>query len=62
MYNTWLHEVEEEDMVGVMMVDLSAAFNMVDHDILLEKLKLHGLDSPAILWFQNYLADFLGLV
>ena len=57
MYDTWLHEVEEEDMVGVMMVDLSAAFDMVDHDILLEKLKLHGLDSPAIQWFHSYLAD-----
>ena len=35
-------------MVGVMMIDLSAAFDMVDHDLLLEKLKLHGLDSNAI--------------
>ena len=44
-------------MVGVMMIDLSAAFDMVDHDLLLEKLKLHGLDSNAIQWIQSYLAD-----
>ena len=44
-------------MVGVMMVDLSTAFDMVDHYILLEKLKLHCLESPAIQWFQSYLAD-----
>ena len=44
-------------MVGVMMIDLSAAFDMVDHDLLLRKLKLHGLDSPAIQWIQSYLED-----
>ena len=45
MYDTWLNEVEEDNMVGVMMIDLSAAFDMLDHPLLLEKLKLHGLDS-----------------
>ena len=42
MYDTWLNEVEEDNMVGVMMIDLSAAFDMLDHPLLLEKLKLHG--------------------
>ena len=44
-------------MVGVMMIDLSAAFDMVDHNLLLEKLRLHGLDSLAIQWVHSYLAD-----
>ena len=57
MHDTWLHEVEADNMVGVMMIDLSAAFDMVDHDLLLEKLKLHGLDGPAIQWIQSYLTD-----
>ena len=57
MFDTWLQEVEEDNMVGVMMIDLSAAFDMVDHDLLLENLKLHGLDSNAIQWIQSYLAD-----
>ena len=38
MYDQWLEEVEDGKMVGVMMVDLSAAFDMVDHKLLLEKL------------------------
>ena len=37
MYDTWVQEVEEGNMVGVMMIDLSAAFDMVDYDILLKK-------------------------
>ena len=57
MYDTWLHEFEEQDMVGVMMVDLSAAFDMVDHRMLPDKLKLHGSDSPAIQRVRSYLAD-----
>ena len=35
---------------------LSAAFNTVNHDILLTVLENHfGLDGEAIKWFENYL-------
>ena len=44
------------NMVGVMMVDLSAAFDMVDHDILLKKLEVFGLNANAILWMKSYLS------
>ena len=40
MYDEWLDEVEDGNMVGVMMIDLSAAFDMVDHPLLLQKLYL----------------------
>ena len=43
-------------MAGVMMVDLSAAFDMVNHNILLEKLLLLGLDSKAVSWVESYLS------
>jgi hypothetical protein len=38
-----------------MVIDLSAAFDMVDHGILLEKLKLMGLESNAVKWMESYL-------
>ena len=47
MYDQWAEEVEQGRMVGVMMIDLSAAFDMVDHTLMLEKLKLFGLDEVA---------------
>ena len=55
MYDQWVEEMEEGMLVGVMMVDLSAAFDMVEIPILKEKLKLFGLDEHAVAWMQSYL-------
>ena len=52
MYDTWVKAVDDGDLAGVIMVDLSAAFDMVDHGILLHKLKLIGLDSQAVEWIS----------
>ena len=56
MYDSWVEEVDDGNLVGVMMVDLSAAFDMVDHDILLKKLQLFGLDDMALSWVKSYLS------
>ena len=48
--------MDNGNMVCVMMVDLSAAFDMVDHNILLKKLEQFGLDSKAIAWTESYLS------
>ena len=57
MYDQWVEEVEAGMMVGVMMIDLSAAFDMVDHQLLLEKLELFGLDAGALRWVESYLGN-----
>ena len=56
MYDSWVEAVENGEMAGVMMIDLSAAFDMVDHSILLEKLKLMGLETKAVKWMESYLS------
>ena len=40
MYTTWLDALEQGDMAGVMMIDMSAAFDVVDTDIILEKTEI----------------------
>ena len=57
MYDQCLEQVEEGNMVGVMMMDLSAAFDMVDHKILLQKLQIFGLDQQTIRWVTSYLGE-----
>ena len=57
MYDQWLDQVDNGMMVGVMMIDLSAAFDMVDHELLLEKLRLFGLNAGSLAWFRSYLSE-----
>ena len=39
------------------MLDLSAAFYMVEHDILQQKLSLYGFDSNSLAWINSYLSN-----
>ena len=55
MYDTWVDSADNGEMGGVMMIDLSAAFDLVDHSLLLQKLDLLGFDKSAIVWFWSYL-------
>ena len=40
-----------------MLVDLSAAFDCVDHGLLLEKMKIMGFDKCCIQWCKSYLSN-----
>ena len=52
----WAEEVEDGKMVGVLVCDQSAAFDLCDHALLLEKLKLMGLEQSAGRWVGSYLS------
>ena len=42
---------------GVVLIDLSAAFDLVDSEILITKLRIYGLHEDFLLWVRSYLTD-----
>ena len=42
---------------GAVLLDLSAAFDLVPPDTLLRKLEIYGLDEGFTSWIQSYLSD-----
>ncbi|CAB4027477.1 Hypothetical predicted protein, partial [Paramuricea clavata] len=42
---------------GVVFIDLKKAFDTIDHQIILQKLKNYGIDENNLTWFYSYLTD-----
>ena len=57
LYDEWVDQVEEGKMVGVLICDQSAAFDLCDHYLLVEKLKLMGVGGREAAWMWSYLTD-----
>ncbi len=41
----------------ILFLDVVKAFDKVDHNILLQKINLMGVDFTVFTWFKNYLQD-----
>ena len=48
---------EKEQFTLGVFIDLSKAFDTVDHSILLKKLKLYCITDKNLAWFQSYLSN-----
>ena len=57
LYDSWVEALERGELSGVCLVDLSAAFDCVDHSLLLKKMEVMGFDSKAVDWSRSYLAN-----
>lgn len=57
MSDDWLGEIEKKNMVGVVFLDFSAVFDIIDHHLLLEKRSCYGFEQSALTWFYSYLSN-----
>ena len=57
MIDLWMNAIDSGKMVGVVLVDFKKAFDLVDHQILIDKLKIYGIKGEALSWFNTYLTN-----
>ena len=49
--------IDNKQFTVVIFIDLSKAYDTVDHIILLERLEHYGIRDTALKWFCSYLGD-----
>ena len=57
MPESWKVRLNNGSKVAVIIVDLSKAFNSLNHELLLAKLKAYGLDSKSVTFMKSYLTN-----
>ena len=58
VYNGLLMATDNGQISAVCLLDLTAAFDMVDHDLLLQRLERgFGIKGLALSWFKSYLTS-----
>ena len=57
IFDYWMKSLDEGKFVGSLLLDLSAGFDVIDLDILLEKLVLYGFRNDTLKWFSSYLKE-----
>ena len=57
LIDNWMQKIDRAEICGTVFVDLRKAFDLVNHNILLDKLSKYNLSKITLLWFKSYLSS-----
>ena len=57
LVDNWLTAINENKVVGTILLDLTKAFDLVNHKILLQKLASYKFSPNTLAWFTSYLKN-----
>ena len=60
--NKVLKGLDEGLLTGLILIEVQKAFDTIDHEILLQKLKAIKFSESTIKWFKSYLSERIFLV
>ena len=53
----WNRALDCGQIVATVMIDLSKAFDTINHNLLLKKLYVYGIHGSELSWFTDHLAE-----
>ena len=62
LYDLWLEASERTELSAALLLDLTAAFDVVDHNIFKQKLQAYNFSKESVSWFASYLSERVQLV
>ena len=57
MIKNWKKQLDNGEKVGAIFMDLSKAFDTINHSLLLAKLKANGFSNQALSLLQSYICN-----
>ena len=55
--DTWLQAADNGKLSATLLLDLKAGFDVIEHTVLISKLKEYGLSELTLSWFESYLTN-----
>ena len=53
----WISDIDNGNVTGAVLLDFRKAFDLVNHEVLLNKLRYYNFEDKSLSWLQSYLSN-----